>query len=695
MKRILVVMLALLVAMSTVNFANGAANVASAKFRVVLPKVIQEMRAGVADKFSVRIHNTGSYPANNFSVQIAGEHPFRREVSNLTQDVKYVGQNSEVGLLFDVEVNPLAAPKTYEFDIVFTYRDENNEVRTNTEKTYLKVLNDNSEPIVSVLNYSTNVPKTVKEAVNSINLTLSNSGSLNAQQLKVVLSGMSTSGVVLHNDVDTKTISNLAGGEQTSLYYLVKAGPDSKPGTQQMTVSIEYKDELGNAYKREQQISVEIGGEKEEDKKPKIKVEIFDVKAPEKINPQEQFELSFKIKNDSDKDLENLNIVTSYNEGTFLAMDNSRIAIPKLAIGEVKEYKVHLQSKKDVKMETYHFFITATLPGAGEEVTQLDKKFASVFLNAVEKEKDKDKEEETLNKPKLIITHYEYGGRVLAGEEFDLVMDIKNTSTTQATKNIKIVTTSSENIFIPVNSSNSTYVDFIGPNETKRISVRLKAKADAAVQIYPVQIKMDYEDGQGRAQDSKNNPFSETETLSLSVYQVPVITAGDPIMDSAFFEGGKVNIDIEFYNEGRTKVTNLKVKVEGVDAREMSYYVGNFEPGQRDTFSVQGIAGAEGEYEGKFIFEYQDLNGETFSKEVEFTYFVGPAQEGGTGGGIGGGDDGIVLPMPDEAEQNINWWLYGGIGVGVLVLLVVVVAVVQKRRRRNQVLRDLEEDLNE
>lgn len=691
MRRILVVMLALLVAMSTINFATG---VASPKFRVVLPKVIQEMKAGVADRYSVRIHNTGSYPAYNFTVEIAGEHPFRREVSNLTQDVKYVGQNSEMGLLFDVEVSPLAAPKTYEFDIVFTYRDENNEIKTNTEKAYLKVLNDNSEPIVSVLSYNTNVPKTEKESVNSLNLNISNSGKLSAQQLKVIVSGWSTTGVILHNDVDTKTVSRLAGGEQTFLYYLIKAGPDAKPGTQQLTVSIEYKDELGNVYKREQQVAVEIGG-KEEGQNTKSLVTITDIKAPARVNPQEQFELSFKLKNESEKDIENLTLITTYTEDAFLAVENSRMAVAKLKKGEEVAYKVKLRAKKDVKMETYHFFVAATIPDTGDNVITLDKKFTSIFLNVPEK----DKEEETLNKPKLIITHYEYGGKVLAGEEFDLVMDVKNTSTVQATKNIKIVTTSSDNVFIPVNSSNSTYVDYIGPGETKRISVRLKSKADAAVQIYPVQVKMDYEDGQGRAQDSKNNPFSETETLSLSVYQTPVITPGDPVMDSSFYEGGKVNIDIEFYNEGRTKVTNLKVRVEGVEAREMSYYVGNFEPGQRDTFSVQGTAGAEGEYEGKFIFEFQDLNGETFSKEVDFTYFVGPAQDGannGDGGNMGGiGDGDIVLPVPGEEEQGVNWQLYIGIGVGILALAAIAVVIIRKRRRRNQVLRNLEEDLDE
>lgn len=690
MKRILVVMLALLFVMSTVNFANEGYKPtgASPKFRVVLPKEIQVLKAGAAERFNVRIKNIGNFPGINFGVQIAGDHPFAKGVGDVRKEMTYLSQNKEMSIDFDLLVNDYAVPKIYEFDLIFTYTDDGGNLQSNTEKVYVKVQNNNSEPIVSVLSYKTNVPKTTKDAVNSLNLTLANSGSLAAQQLKVIVSGLGLTGVVLESDVDTKTIPKLEGGEQGFIYYLIKAGPDAKPGTHQLTVAIEYKDELGTSYRREQQVAVEIGGHG--DPNAKNSVQIKEIKAPARVNPQEQFELSFKLKNESEKDIENITLVTAYSEEAFLAVDNSRIAVEKLAKGEEKTFKVLLQAKKDVKMETYHFFVTANLPGNGEEMIQLDRKFASVFLYVNEKEKDED----TLNKPKLIVTHYEYGGRVLAGEEFDLVMDIKNTSTIQATKNIKIVTTSSDNVFIPVNSSNSTYVEYIGPGETKRISVRLKSKADASVQIYPVQVKMDYEDGQGRAQDSKNNPFSETETLSLSVYQIPVITAGDPIMDSMFYEGGKINIDIEFYNEGKTKVTNLKVKVEGVDAREMSYYVGNFEPGQRDTFSVQGNAGTQGDYTGKFIFEYQDLNGEPFTKEVEFSYYVGSAEKGGGMGGndVPGGFDDIIIPMPGmEEEQQTNWWLYGGIGVGAIALIVVAVAIIRKRKRRKQVLRDLED----
>lgn len=679
MKKILLLMLALVMMLGTVvSFGEYEAFI-----RVITPTKIQELDSDKTGVFEVQLKNIGNYGAQPLTIRIGGEHPFRTDSSELIKDIRYVGVRTEHKVEFNVTPNPLALDKIYEFDLVFSYADDTGAIKSNTEKAYIKINNKQTEPIISIVDTQTNVTPAIPEQPNSLNLSLKNSGTLSANKVKATLSGLSGDGIYLNNDSDTKMIDKIGPNSTVVLNYLFKASDKLKTGVQTLTLNLEYNDDYGRQMKRELQIFVPVEV-KEGAGAASHKIVISDIVAPSSVVEEQDFSVSYKVKNEGENAIKNLQINYEHTE-SFVAKKNSRVYVD-LAPGESKDIRVDLKAKKGIQEGTVHTYINAMMEFEGAEKS-IQKEYVGIYANV------EDEKASRANRPKLIIQKYEYGGRVKAGEEFDLVLDIKNTSTAQYTKNIKLILTSADGTFTPVNSSSSLFIERIAPGDTAQVKMRYKAKADAGVQIYTVGVKMEYEDGDGKAFDAQNNPFSESENLSLYVVQEAVLSVNDPFINPEIFVGDRFDVDVQFYNEGKAKIRNLKVKIEGIPVRENSYYVGNFDPGQNDTFSVSLTAEQEGEVSGKFVFEFESPTGELQTIEKEIIYYVLPETDRPSitdeMGNIPGGD------MEKPEEKQTDWTLYMWIGAAVLVVALIIVITVIKNRKKKRNLKALEEMFDE
>lgn len=680
MKKILLLMLALVMMLGTVvSFGEYEAFI-----RVITPTKIQELDSDQTGVFKVQLKNIGNYGAQPLTIRIGGEHPFRSDSSELVKDIRYVGVRTEHTVEFNVTPNPLALDKIYEFDLVFSYADDTGARKSNTEKAYVKINNKQTEPIISIVDTQTNVSPAVPNQPNSLNLSLKNSGTLSANKVKATLSGLSGDGIYLNNDSDTKVIDIIRPNSTVVLNYQFKASDKLKTGVQTLTLNLEYNDDYGRQMKRDLQVFVPVevkeGGKGVESHK----IVISDIVAPSSVVEEQDFSVTFKVKNEGEKEIKDLQINFEHTE-SFVAKKNSRVYVD-LAPGESKDIQVDLKVKKGIAEGTVHTYINATaeLDGAAKSI---QKEYVGIYANA------KDDKVSRGNRPKLIIQKYEYGGRVKAGEEFDLVLDIKNTSTSQFTKNIKLIFTSSDGTFTPVNSSSSLFVDKIAPGDVAQVKMRYKTKVDADVQIYTVGVKMEYEDGDGKAFDAQNNPFSESENLSLYVVQEAILSVNDPFINPEIYVGDRFDVDVQFYNEGKVKIRNLKVKIEGIPVRENSYYVGNFDPGQNDTFSVSLTSEEEGDVTGKFVFEFESPTGEIQTIEKEISYYVLPASDRpvdrNDGANVPGGD--VEKPVENKANNSLYMWIVAAV---LLVVLIIVIVVVKNRKKKRN-LKALEEMFDE
>lgn len=679
MKRLATIVLAavMILSMCSAMFAVNSPFIRLVK--VTTDGDVSELKAGEEGVYTIRIKNVGYMAAEPLTVTISGEHPFRPEASELVKDVNYLGGLKEMEVSFKVNPSPLAEEKIYEFDIIFTYKDEEENTQTNTEKAYVKIVNRNVEPILSVVKTETNVKPALAGVRNSFNLTIRNTGTLTANSIKATLSGFSAEGIMIDNDPATKVVGTLGKYDNAVVYFIVKPSAKLQDGIYPLTLTLEYTDDMGNKYTKELPVYYTIGGAESSEQL----LEITDISYPSAIAEGQDFTVKYKVTNKSAINYENFVLNLEYPQETFLSKRNARSVID-LAPGETKEVSISMASRKNVMGDTYHCYITASV--AGSEAP-LAKEYLGLFVNS-------DSTGGSGNRPKLIVEKYEYGKVAKAGSEFDLVIYIKNTSESVGTQNIKVMLEPESGVFVPVDSSSSLFIESIAPGQVMPVTMHYKAGIDAQAKIYTVTVKMQYEDDKGNAVDSKNTLLEETEVLSLTVMQDAVLNANDPYVDPLVYQGDRVDVDIEFFNEGRAPITNLKVRVEGLDVRENSYYVGKFEPGQQDMFSVSAVAEKEGDCNGKFIFEYENPMGEVETKEVEFTFYVAPASEKPSDMGMN--PWGPEPPVePEDQKSGTNWMLIGGIALGVIILIIILVAVLKNKKKKRAQMRELDALFND
>ncbi|MDO4799979.1 MAG: hypothetical protein Q4A52_05615 [Bacillota bacterium] len=669
-KRIFALLLVLVLLSNTLSFAAFRAYI-----RVVADEKIQVVQSGERSDYFLKIKNTGIYMAQNLKVEIQGAHPFRADVSTLFQDIRYISPNQTETIKFNVMPSPLAQTKIYEFDVVFSYKDSEDNVVTNTEKAYVKVENNKQAPSLSVVFHETNTKETVKGTPNSLNLDVRNNGDAVANDIRVTLSGMTNTGVILHNETDVKRVGEIAGGAKTRVNYLIIAGPDAKSGTQTLNVLLEWTDDLGNQYKKEQQVYVVVAGGAGAVQQGDLEIKVLS--APKALVKEQDFQIKYQITNRSTSKIEQMEIQFEHPEG-IIAKSNSRMIVRNLEPGASREIVVDALTKKEVQPETYHCYIVANLVNYETEArTQIAREYVGLYIESTDDEG---------SKPKLIIADYQYGGMAMAGEEFDLEFTIRNTSNSESTRNIKVTLAGEDSAFTPVDSSNSLFIPSIGPGQEVTRSIRYSTKIDAAVKIYTVNVKMEYEDGKGKAYDAKGNPYMEQESISINVAQ-PIRLETSPIqIPDVIFAGEPFYIEQEYYNMGKSTMFNLIIKIEGVNSRSPQSFVGNFEAGRSDYFSVQAYADEPGTHDGKLVFRFEDALGKQSEIEKTFTYTVSEMVPGPDGMGPDGKPNGGFEPidpgmMPDvPVEGGLNWPLIIGGGVVALIVIVLIVRSIRKKR---------------
>ena len=260
---------------------------------LVASEEIQVIKVGEKSEYKLSIKNQSSTAATSVKVTIQGNHPFRSDVSGLTKTSMYLNPNTTVDLVFNVTPSPLAESKIYEFDVLIEYSNFEESTYSETQKAYVKIENNNIEPILGIYQYSYgDKPLEVGTPV-SLALKLRNTGTLKAKDVKVSLSGFSNEGVVLSNETDTKTFSELNNKETKLIYFNIVAGKDAKEGTFPLNVVISYIDDLGNTYKKESVVYVTLAGKGSVDADLLIK----NVKYPTSVKANETFDVTLVVEN--------------------------------------------------------------------------------------------------------------------------------------------------------------------------------------------------------------------------------------------------------------------------------------------------------------------------------------------------------------------------------------------------------------
>ena len=230
--------------------------------------------------------------------------------------------------------------------------------------------------------------------------------------------------------------------------------------------------------------------------------------------------------------------------------------------------------------------------------------------------------------PRLIIDKYNFEPNLVkAGENFTMNLSFFNTNSQKTVRNIKIFLASDEksdpdspsagsNIFTPVDSSNTFYIDSIPPKGKIEKNITLSTVPDAQAKTYTITANFEYEDSDGEQ-------YKDVELIGIPVIQQSKIEIGELLIPPEAYVGEPTPISVEFYNTGKVTLYNMMVKLEGdFQMENANYYVGNFESGGTEYFEGMVIPEEPGELTGAIVFTYEDSTGEIVEHREEFTLNV-------------------------------------------------------------------------
>ena len=280
--------------------------------------------------------------------------------------------------------------------------------------------------------------------------------------------------------------------------------------------------------------------------------------------------------------------------------------------------------------------------------------------------------------PRVIVTGFDTDpGVVKAGNNFKLVIHLKNTSKKTAVTNMLFdlqAPASGEGeaaeapAFLPVSGSSSIYLDRIPADGTKDISIDLNSRADLIQKPYSITMTMKYEDAnatQFEGESSLAVPVTQDARFEFSKIQIMPDTV-------AVYE--EANITCNLYNLGRVKMYNVKARFEGEAIEGQEQFIGNLESGATGTIDGIVTAAAESYDENncRLVLTYEDDAGQEYTVEQPFTMTVTAEMEMG--------DMEVMTDIPEE--NGIPAGLIIAIAAAVAAAAGITAVILLKRRKR-------------
>jgi len=281
---------------------------------------------------------------------------------------------------------------------------------------------------------------------------------------------------------------------------------------------------------------------------------------------------------------------------------------------------------------------------------------------------------------------------VKAGDQFDLVMMLRNTSAGQYVQNMKVTINSEEDILIPLTGSNTLYISRIDADSVYELRYPVRANMEVPDRPLRVEVMIEYE-------DSKVSSQSASQTLVVSIGQNRRVKVDEPVLDNmAPVVGDSVTASLQVINEGRTTLYNMTVTAQcdgGEIILPVSSYLGNMEGGTSKKAELDLIPLAAEDYTVTLQISYEDAMGVQYTdaRTVSFfaqeeTYYEDPYYyEEFNNYEPEYEEPGLTV---ETVMQMLPGWVYAA--AGTLLMGIIVLMGVSARSRRRKALEDDEMD---
>lgn len=415
--------------------------------------------------------------------------------------------------------------------------------------------------------------------------------------------------------------------------------------------------------------------------------------SPEKPKGGENVTLTFDLENNGDTDFRNIKLLLgNVSSSAFEPIDsNPYILVGDLAARTTKKMTVTYKCGNSISGGTNGLVLNFT--AQDKHGANIDGSATVYVLNVVPGRSSGDSG--SVSKPKLMVTDFTTDvAEILAGSKFEFRFNVKNTNEETVARNIKVKVTSQS--FSVTAGSNTFFVSDILPGEEKEISINLKASSSLQTGAYPINVEMEYEyDAETKNNETGNSVTANDEILmqvsELLRAQCENIQIGDWNIPTL---GATCPLTFEFYNMGRSSLSNVYVTVEGDFelATGNSHYIGNIGPGSPEFVECTVRPLISGNAECRIVIHMEDSNGDEVTKENSTFAFVSDGQSGNGGTDIGiidfptdpgMSDPGMSGDQNGEEKKIGAPVIAGSIAAVVVIAIIITVVVIRKKKRSN------------
>ena len=573
--------------------------------------------AGSNIDIPITIKNTG-YTAKDVVItpEIDSASPFTINDLTFSQSLDKIEGDRTVDVTLKLKIDSLAAEKNYPIKLNFQFTNSYGDPGTYNTVVYVRVINRISPPRLIISKVDIGSESIAPGETVEVGFDIANNGTEEAKDIKFSLEGLSDEGFVMGEGSNTQYIQKIAGGFHGYVKFNLKASNKASRGSHGLDLKFSYKDRQNQAYEDTQKVFINIGGKGGSNSNLSMENIVY---PDEGITPEKNFTIGFDLVNHGKLDASNIVVKVESSDPAIVPKTASIKKIIGIAPEGMEHVDFVLSPTKEATAKNYPINITVEyedeLNSGKDDEKYMLTQYVGVYV---------DKEDSGKEKPKLIIDKYSFSPALVnAGENFVMNLSFFNTNKDKAVRNIKISLSVNDqtkengsNVFSPVGSSNTFYIDSIAPKGRVEKQITMYTVPTAEAKTYTVTATFEYEDNDGQE-------LTATELVGVPVVQKSKLQTGELTISTEAFVGTPIPISIDFYNTGKVTLYNTMVKLEGdFQTENGNYYLGNFESGGSDSYEGTIIPQATGEVKGALVFSYEDSRGETVEVRKEFALNV-------------------------------------------------------------------------
>ena len=367
----------------------------------------------------------------------------------------------------------------------------------------------------------------------------------------------------------------------------------------------------------------------------------------------------------------------------------------KIAVDET----VQLDYSFAIRKESYTGYYPITMKiyysdsSTGEELKTYETSFFVHIVSKPTKDDYEEFNEHDRTKARLIVDGYTTDPEtIVAGESFNLLLTVKNASSSVSASDI-LLTMESEKVsdspvFTTESGSSSVAIHSLGAGASAQVSFCMISRSGVDQRSYGLTIKANYD-----SPEFKN--AADTMSVDIPVKQIPRLNTGTfEVMPDSISVGEESNVMFGINNTGKVTLYNVMARFEADSIQTTDTYVGNIKSGETGNVDcmVTGSAPTTDDGKVKVIISYEDENGEVSEVEKELTLYVSEPAPDMDDMDMNGYDE-----MPQEQPGPLQKY-----GKAILAAVVLVVAAVggtllrkHRKRKKEAALLASEDEVNE